>query len=72
MSDMFLSEDEIEYMTKFVQPQKQAEQLNRLGIMHKRRADGSILVLRSHVINVMGGGETVTQESTYEPNWNAL
>ena len=51
---MFLTRDEVKEMTG----QKRAAQakvLNSMGIAHKVRPDGTLLVLRSHVIEQLGG-----------------
>ncbi len=41
-----------------------------MGIEHKRRPDGSIVVLRSHLEAVMGG--PARQQDIPEPDWEAL
>lgn len=68
---MFLTEDEIKEMTGRVQRQAQAKMLNSLGITHKIRSDGSVLVLRAHVEKELGGavgGKNKKKE--VEPNWD--
>ncbi len=45
--------------------------LNALGITHKVRSDGSLLVLRSHVEKELGGAPTTKSKAkTFEPNWD--
>lgn len=47
MSDICLTDEEIEMVTRKTQHAAQARELNRLGIDHKVRSDGSVLVFRS-------------------------
>jgi ribosomal protein L31E len=53
---MFLTEEELHQLTGKVQYSAQIRVLNAMGFDHKRRADGAVLVLRSHVEAQMGGG----------------
>lgn len=68
---MFLTDAEIRRLTGKIQHRAQSQELDYLGIEHKRRADGSLVVLKSHVEKIMGGVTTVSKAKT-EPNWNAL
>lgn len=70
---MFLSEDEIQYLTGKKRRSSQRPILNSMGITHKVRPDGSLVVLRSHVEAVLGG-QALTQQKREEPepNWDAL
>lgn len=68
---MFLTEDEVKEMTGRVQHQAQAKMLNTLGITHKVRSDGSMLVLRAHVEKELGGGPAgKSKKKEIEPNWD--
>ena len=52
---MFLTRDEVKEMTGKQKCAAQAKVLNSMGIAHKVRPDGTVLVLRSHVIEQLGG-----------------
>lgn len=52
---MFLSDDEIENLTKRTRHPAQTRVLTFMGIEHKLRPDGSIAVLRAHVEKMFGG-----------------
>lgn len=51
---MFLTEEEIRELTNRKQRCSQAMVLRALGITHKVRADGSLVVLRAHVEQELG------------------
>lgn len=55
MTPIFLTQDEIREMTGRVRYKSQASVLSAMGIEHKVRPDGSLLVLRSHVEQSLGG-----------------
>jgi hypothetical protein len=41
-----------------------------MGVIHKLRADASVLVLRAHVEQLLGyQAERKAEETHYEPNW---
>jgi hypothetical protein len=70
---MFLTAEEIKALTARVQHRAQARMLRTLGITFKIRADGSVLVLRAHVEQLLGGAQTEKRKGgTSEPNWGAL
>lgn len=50
----FLTEEEIRQLTKHVRSDAQARSLNYLGIDYKKRADGSIAVLRAYLEKEFG------------------
>ncbi|WP_256380691.1 DUF4224 domain-containing protein [Pandoraea sp. SD6-2] len=52
---IFLTQDEIRQMTGRVRYKSQSHVLSTLGIKHKVRPDGSMLVLRAHVEKSLGG-----------------
>lgn len=68
---MFLDEAEIVSLTKRKRARAQQRQLNAMGIQHKVRADGSLVILRAHVDKVLGG-QAERQQKLREPNWEAL
>lgn len=51
---MFLTDDEIEALTGRKRKPAQARVLTFLGVEHKMRPDGSLVVLRSQVEKVLG------------------
>jgi len=67
----FLSQDEIKALTKRVVYKSQAKQLNSLRLTYRTRADGTHVVLRSHVEKELGGVPT-NESHNEEPNWNGL
>jgi hypothetical protein len=70
---MFLTADEISSMTDRVQRAAQAKMLNAMGIAFKRRADGTLAVLRSHVEKQFGDEpERQPKKKEFQPNWGAL
>lgn len=70
---MFLTEEEIKDLTQRVQHQAQAKMLNALGLTHKVRSDGSLLVLRSHVEKELGGAPAARSKAkVVEPNWDGV
>lgn len=68
---MFLSKDEIEELTLKKQRSAQAAVLSALGIIHKRREDGSVVVLRAHVEAVLGSTIQQPHRPQFVPNWEA-
>lgn len=73
-TELFLTDDEIFDLTKKTYSPTRIKALNALGIQHKVRGDGSIAILRAHIIKVFGGAQDVqTKKSkSSEPNWNAI
>lgn len=72
MTAIFLSEDEVRSMTGRVIKSAQKLVLRHMGIEHRARPDGSLLVSRSHVEKVLGGNVEAKQEKNFTPNWDAL
>ncbi|MBM3114573.1 DUF4224 domain-containing protein [Jeongeupia naejangsanensis] len=52
---MFLSQSEIRELTNCTQRRTQITALNTLGIEHRIRPDGSVLILRKHIERLLGG-----------------
>ncbi|MGB4102172.1 MAG: DUF4224 domain-containing protein [Alphaproteobacteria bacterium] len=70
---MFLSHEEIAALTGKQQNSAQRRALNSMGITHKLRPDGSIVVLECHVQRELGGAQIAnTQTKNVEPNWGAI
>lgn len=51
---MILTAEELASLTRRTRSDAQARALNAMGIPHKRRADGSIVVSRTHVDEWLG------------------
>lgn len=70
---MFLTRDEVVELTGKKQRAAQVAVLNALGITHKIRPDGAVLVLRSHIEQVFAGLKPqAKQEREWNPNWDAF
>ncbi|UWE15094.1 DUF4224 domain-containing protein [Herbaspirillum huttiense] len=70
---MFLNKTDIADLTKRKRAKAQQKQLNAMGIQYRVRADGSLVVLQTHVERLLGGLEPpVRQRSVREPNWEVL
>jgi hypothetical protein len=65
-----LTEDEVSQLTGKKRPSAQLKALRFMGIDHKRRPDGSIMVLRAHLGVTYGDGTGNTAAKRTEPNWN--
>lgn len=70
---MFLTKTELADLTGRQKCSAQARALRLMGIEHRLRPDGSVAVLRAHVEQVLGGGNSVTMSiKQVEPNWGAI
>jgi|GEM_PF-3189623 len=70
--DMILTETEIQALTQKRRHPAQGRALQVIGITYRTRGDGSLVVSRSNVEQLLG---TTTQSSslrTVLPNWRAL
>lgn len=73
MTSTFLTKEEVVEMTGRSQRAAQTRELTSMGVIHKLRADGSVLVLRAHVEQLLGyRAAEKPKEPHYEPNWAAL
>ena len=68
---MFLTDQEIAELTRRRWHRAQVKILRAIGIEHKQRPDGSIVVLRSHVEHLLGGKLPAKVDRATEPNWDA-
>jgi hypothetical protein len=70
----FLLPDEIKNLTDRQQRPAQVKVLQSMNIDHKVRPDGSIAILRAHIIKIFGGDPTTKRKTnkTAEPNWEAV
>lgn len=69
MSELFLTDNEVRELTRRERYSAQVRALRRMGIDHRIRPDGSVLVLRSHVESLFSGHVASNDQ---EPNWGAL
>jgi hypothetical protein len=69
---MFLTPEEIAGLTQRKHRKSQIAVLNSLGITHKIRPDGSLVVAKAHALQVFGVKEDKKQAKEIEPNWGAL
>jgi hypothetical protein len=72
MAAVFLSDDEIAALTQKKRHSTQQKILNALGVSHKVRPNGTLVVLRSHVEKLLGGNVSAPAKKEPEPNWDAL
>ena len=68
---MFLSPQDLIDLTGRRRHDAQASQLNRMGIVHKIRADGMPIVLKSHIAKEFDGSED-SRIPTQEPNLEGI
>lgn len=71
MPSLFLSREELEQLTGYKKPSAQARALNAMGIEYRERPDGAVIVLRSHLEAILGGGAD-PQPAPPEPDWSGL
>lgn len=73
MSSVFLDSTEMAELTGRVRSDAQVRALRHMGIEHRVRPDGKVVVLRSHVEQVLGvapaRGRPVKE---IEPDWSAI
>lgn len=71
---MFLTADELEALTGRKVRRCQRQVLSHLGIEHRVRPDGSLVVLRAHVEQSLGAtpGGGGAKLPAIEPNWSAI
>lgn len=69
---MFLAPEDIAALTLKTQRKAQRAALNFMGIDHKIRPDGSIVVLRAHVEKMLGSAVQSSTPKKREPNWSAI
>jgi hypothetical protein len=71
---LLLTKPEIAELTGKKRCDAQILELQFMGIEHKQRADGSIVVLRAHLDRVLGGAVSKTEpvRKKKTPNWSAL
>ncbi|WP_036025547.1 DUF4224 domain-containing protein [Paraburkholderia dilworthii] len=68
---MFLTRDELTHLTGRRQRGSQAQVLRMMGIEHRVRPDGHIIVLRRHVEQLFGAEMGNRGGREPMPNWSA-
>jgi hypothetical protein len=72
-TDTFLTHEEVEALTERKVRPSQIRVLKAMGIEHKVRPDGSVAILRAHIIKVFDGeSETRRKANEQTPNWGAM
>jgi hypothetical protein len=69
---MWLTKSELVELTGKKQKSSQVQVLRFMGIEHKVRPDGFVLVLRAHVEQSFGLRKDRKLIKEIEPNWNAI
>jgi hypothetical protein len=68
---LFLTEDEMVELSGFRRSSAQAKALRTMGIEHKIRADGRVLVLRKHIEELFGVRKRKEKEHEWRPPWES-
>lgn len=68
---MFLTHDELVTLTGKKNSDAQSRTLRFMGIEHKPRPDGTLVVLKSHVEQLLGGTES-HKAIEAEPDWSMV
>lgn len=69
---MILTNTELVELTGRRVKSAQVRVLRFMGIEHKIRPDGSVVVLRAHVDQLMGAYDNARRQVEVEPNWSAM
>lgn len=72
-TSMFLEPDELVTLTGRTQNRAQARALRMMGIEHRVRPNGTIVVLSAHVAVVLGAQTAANaRDASIEPDWRAM
>ena len=69
---MILCPEDVIALTNKTRHRAQAHALDVIGIHYKTRADGSLIVSRSHVEQSLSMLQQTSRSNMIEPNWNAI
>jgi len=69
---MFLAETEITALTGYQRRSAQVRALRSMGIEHRVRPDGGIIISRAHVEKILDGSMEHGAKQPPKPNWEAL
>lgn len=72
MLSTFLSKNELEELTGARQVASQRKWLAERGYQFDIRVDGSIVILRTHLENMLGGSQKIIKQRKTEPNVKGL
>ena len=70
--DLFLSPSAVKRLTGKTRRPAQVRALQKMGIEHKVRPDGEVIISHSHIEKVLDGATPEKAERRIEPNWEAL
>lgn len=69
----FLSDAEVCQLTKKMRRSAQVRALRFMGVEHRIRSDGTVLISRSHIEKILDGdSSSVRFLDEREPNWEAM
>lgn len=72
-TDTFLSPQEVQELTARRHRYAQVNALKSMGIEHRVRPDGSVAILRAHIVKVFDGDTASTRKTKQAvPNWDAM
>lgn len=69
---MFLTDEELYELTGAKRRDTRVRILRAMGIEHRVRPDGRVIVLRKHIEALLGGELKTKAPRSPEPNWAAL
>jgi hypothetical protein len=69
---MFLTPDELIDLTGYQRSDAQMRVLRFMGIEHRQRPDGKVIVLRLTVEKLLGASIVNRVGKAIEPNWSAI
>lgn len=71
MSELFLTQDEVSTLTGKQRRPAQKRVLNAMGIDHRTRPDGALIISRSHIEHILNGHYTApAKEPEFKLNWS--
>jgi hypothetical protein len=73
-NSILLTDDEVIELTHKKNRSAQVRALRRMGIEHRVRPDGTIVISRCYIEKILSGkvAENATIKEKNEPNWSAL
>lgn len=72
-TDTFLTDEEIQELTERKVRPAQVRVLRSMGIQHRVRPDGSVVILRAHIHKVFDGDtNTRIKQIVVQPNWDVM
>lgn len=68
---LFLTQDEMVELTGYRRSSAQLKALRTMGVEHKIRPDGCVLVLRKHIEELFGVRKRKEKEHQWRPPWES-